>query len=192
MNLGLVPLIHKIRGTPLGSFLSSIPLTLSGFQGTLYLVHWPERWSFSRSFICLCYHCIVLCNLGCLEGKVTGEKNRISSVPVILFRPLGPIFQLLWPERWSFSWDFNCLCCSATETAFKAGLGKKKEQERKRKKRKLPSVPTPLSSPLPGLLARRTGFLLKFLLPSLLLLLFTLCILRWWFFVCFLQSSCCN
>ena len=117
---------HKQKlEAPFFSFLPSCILLHS-----LAWFLWPEGWGFSRSCSCLCCHCTVLCNLGCPQGKVAGEKreqnNQIPPPPaLLLFRPL-------WLERRGFFWGFSLpvlLPCSfPTGTAFKAGLGKKKRE----------------------------------------------------------------
>lgn len=175
VSLGLVPFIHSIRGPHSSLKYSSHTLWLPGdpLLGPL------ARISFSRSFSCLCCHCIVPCNLGCLQGKVTGEKreNRITGFPSILFRPLGPFPQLLWPERWS-SLGVLTACIISMEFCKWMCLQVRARKERKRRKRKRVGgfpPPTCFSAPFSWSSSHRTGFLLMFLPPSLLLLLFTFC-----------------
>lgn len=74
VSLRLVSFVHRVRGTPLPA-LSSIFLSCS-------LAPRGPRRSFSRSFSCLCCHCIVACNLGYFWSKV----NRITEFPAVLFR----------------------------------------------------------------------------------------------------------
>lgn len=129
-----MPFVWTVRGALLSCFLSSIHLTVPGSQGTLYLVLWPQRWVFSRSCSCLSCHCTVLCNLGCPQAKVAGEKreqnNQIHPPPPQL-HPGPCAFPTTLAKSMVFFWRFSLPlllpCRSPTGIVFKPGLRKKKE-----------------------------------------------------------------
>lgn len=76
---------------------------------------------------------------GSLPGHTHCQGSQRSCPQVVGFtqiaRSLGPLFSIFWPERWSFSWGFNCLWSYCLRAALLRAVLRIRACERKSEKK---------------------------------------------------------
>lgn len=125
--------MHRIRGTPLSSFLSSIPLMLSGSRGSsTQSSGQKDEVSLGLGVLCAVTVLFWLTWAACWAKS---EEKRVVSVSPYSSDHWRPFTSYYGQKDGSFLEVLTAMllpCSSATGTAFKAGLGHVKRGKRKK------------------------------------------------------------